>query len=158
METIENVTRAGAGRIVAAARGWIGTRFQHQGRLKRAAGHAGGVDCLGLLTGVARELDLRDRAGMPLAAHDRTDYGHIPDSSMLLQFFNTHLWYTDTAAMAEGDILLFLLDGSPRHLAIVSEKSGMPHIIHAYAQARKVVEQPLDPWWRARIHCVFRIP
>jgi hypothetical protein len=30
--------------IVACARSWIGTRFHHQGRLKKADGHKGGVD------------------------------------------------------------------------------------------------------------------
>ena len=37
--------------IVAAARGWIGTPYQHQASVKGA-----GSDCLGLLRGVWREL------------------------------------------------------------------------------------------------------
>ena len=34
--------------IVTCARSWIGTRFHHQGRLKKTQSHKGGVDCLGL--------------------------------------------------------------------------------------------------------------
>src|SRR3712207_3786304 len=37
--------------IVAAARGWIGTPYRHQGALRGV-----GCDCLGLLVGVWREL------------------------------------------------------------------------------------------------------
>ncbi len=37
--------------IVAAARGWLGTPYRHQGALKGV-----GCDCLGLLRGVWREV------------------------------------------------------------------------------------------------------
>ncbi len=40
--------------IAAASRSWIGTAFHHQGRTKKTTGHKGGVDCLGLLVGVAK--------------------------------------------------------------------------------------------------------
>ncbi len=71
--------------IVACARGWIGTRFHHQGRIKKTESHKGGVDCLGLLAGVAAELDLLGSDGMPLIAADETDYAHQPDSAAPLQ-------------------------------------------------------------------------
>jgi cell wall-associated NlpC family hydrolase len=41
--------------IVTQARGWIGTPFHHQARLKGI-----GCDCLGLCVGVALELELRE--------------------------------------------------------------------------------------------------
>ncbi len=37
--------------IVAAARGWIGTPYRHQGQVKGV-----GCDCLGLVRGVWRDL------------------------------------------------------------------------------------------------------
>ena len=52
------------------ARSWVGTRYVHQGRVKRNAHNLGGCDCLGLLVGVVRELrmlsDVRDSQGEPL--------------------------------------------------------------------------------------------
>jgi len=71
-----------AEQIVVCARGWVGTRFAHQGRRKKSAGDAGSVDCLGLLVGVADELGLM-RDGRRLADQDETHYGHYPDSARL---------------------------------------------------------------------------
>ena len=64
--------------ICQQARTWLGTPFKHQGRVKGV-----GVDCLGLLIGVAQELDLRDAQGRKLAAFDALDYGHVPDEKRL---------------------------------------------------------------------------
>lgn len=140
--------------IATAARGWLGTRFHHQGRVKRTPAHAGGVDCLGLLVGVARELNLHSRQGVPLACCDETHYPHQPDS-LKLQARLAELLYTIPASdIAPGDILLLAVDGNPQHLAIVSENG---HMIHAYAPARAVVEHRLDAWWQALITSAYRI-
>ena len=64
--------------IVAQARTWLGTRFHHQGRLKANAEHKGGVDCLGLIVEVSRELNITDKNGGLLASHDMTDYSWLP--------------------------------------------------------------------------------
>ncbi len=64
--------------IAQQARSWLGTRFHHQGRLKHNANDAGGCDCLGLLVGVAEELQLHAE-GTPVMAFDERDYGHYPD-------------------------------------------------------------------------------
>lgn len=155
METIEE-------RIITTARGWIGTRFHHQGRLKAAPGHKGGVDCLGLLIGVARELELRAADGTPLAALDTADYGHLPNGEALKAALERHLLPAD--APAPGCILLLAPDGvAPRHLGIVGAIHHSPPtthaltLIHAYAQARRVVEHRLDAWWVERVRGVYRV-
>lgn len=65
-------------RIVAEARSWIGTPFAHQGRKKGQ-----GVDCLGLLIGVAAALRLRGCDGKLLVSRDSLAYGHYPDEVAL---------------------------------------------------------------------------
>lgn len=138
-------------KIVTCARGFIGTRFHHQGRLKKTDNHKGGIDCLGLLIGVAQELNL------PFTECDETGYSHYPDTKKLRQKLASILQEIPTESMQEGDVLLLNIDGNPQHLAIVSELSHELAIIHAYAPARSVVEHVLDNWWRKQIVAVFRI-
>lgn len=149
--------------IVACARGWIGTRFHHQGRLKKTAAHKGGVDCMGLLVGVARELDLRGADGLPLSLLDETDYGHYPSPERLREGLSRVLSPIALAEMCAGDVALFEIDGDARHLAIVTEDTpggytGQLGMIHAYTPARYVVEHLLDAWWQARLVAAFRLP
>lgn len=137
--------------IIQAARGWIGTPFHHHGRVKNV-----GVDCLGLLIGVARELDLRDNQGILLAGYDALDYGHLPDEQRLYTALKQHC--KGARKLREGLIALFEIDGSARHLGIIGEFNGDLTLIHAYAPARKVVEHRLDEHWRRKIVKLFRLP
>ncbi len=137
--------------IVACARGWVGTRFHHQGRLKKSDTHKGGVDCLGLLIGVAKELDL------PFTEYDETSYSHYPDTEKLRQNLARAMQEIPIENIKIGDVLLLNVDGNPQHLAIVSELSGELAIIHAYAPARAVVEHTLDSWWMERVVAAFMI-
>lgn len=139
-------------KIVICARSFIGTRFHHQGRLKKTDSHKGGIDCLGLLIRVAQELNL------PFTKHDETSYSHYPDTQKLRQKLTNILQEISLENMRQGDVLLLNIDGNPQHLAIVSELNNEPAIIHAYAPARSVVEHVLDDWWKQRIEAVFRIP
>ena len=140
-------------RVAAAARGWLGTRCHHQGRLKKNDAHKGGVDCLGLLVGVAKELHLQSADGKPLAEFDEIHYSHSPDSKRLQAHLAQALTRISPAAIMPGDIVLLRIDDNPQHLAIVSEQG----LIHAYAPARAVVEHALDDWWRQRIEAAYRL-
>lgn len=143
--------------VVVCARGWVGTRFSHQGRLKRTTLHKGGVDCLGLLVGVAAELNLPDRLGKPFVAADMTDYSHLPDVEKLRATLCEVMEMVPFNHMQMGDVLLMDVDGRAQHLGIVSESGGVLGLIHAYAPVRGVVEHPLDAWWLARVVAVFRV-
>ncbi|MCC6489139.1 MAG: peptidase P60 [Candidatus Hydrogenedentes bacterium] len=136
--------------IVEQARAWIGTRYKHQGRVRGV-----GVDCIGLVGGVALAV------GVPNArawadARDLHTYARTPDPTLLLggcaQFFER------TPAPREGDVLLFSLQGEPRHFAIITEtRDGKPHrIVHAYAlmAVRGVCEQSL-PIARAHVLAAY---
>ncbi len=137
--------------IVACARGWLGTRFHHQGRLKKSDIHKGGVDCLGLLIGVAEELNLA------FTKYDETSYSHYPDTEKLRKNLASVMKEILIENIEIGDILLLNVDGNPQHLAIVSEIAGELAIIHAYAPARSVVEHVLDGWWMEKIVTAFRV-
>ncbi|GER07176.1 hypothetical protein GCM10007972_18040 [Iodidimonas muriae] len=130
-----------ADEIVTAARRWLGTPFHHQGRVRGV-----GVDCAGLVIGVARELDLM--------CIDVTGYGHRPDDTEMERLVRAHLTEIPLAEAGLGDVLLLLIDGRPQHLAIRTD-IGM---IHAYAPARKVVEHRIDDSWASRIVAAFRFP
>ncbi len=143
--------------IVACARSWIGTRFHHQGRLKRQAGHKGGVDCLGLLVGVAVDLRLKGRDGRDFAAADERDYSHQPDVVKLRQTLGGLLCEKSKQGLVYGDVLLLNVDGNPQHLAIVSNMAGQMGMIHAYAPAKAVVEHLLSADWYGKIVTVYRV-
>lgn len=146
--------------IVAAARGWLGTRFHHQGRLKATARQRGGVDCLGLLVGVAQELGLRSRAkgAVSLTALDNREYGHLPDGGVLREVLEAHLLPVTAGGWRAGDVLLMRFDKAPQHLAIVTDyPEGGLGIVHALATARRVVEHPLDAEWRGKVEQGYRV-
>lgn len=141
--------------IVMAARSWRGTRFAHQGRRKASAGDAGGVDCLGLLAGVAQELALVGRDGAPLHTHDVLSYSKSPDGWLLKERLSALLYEVSTPRA--GCVALFTLDAMPQHLAILSDyaPTGVLGMIHAYAPARAVVEHRLDEHWQKNIVCLY---
>ena len=143
--------------IVALARGWIGTRFRHQGRLKQCAAHRGGVDCLGLLIGVADEARLTF-AGQFASALDDTQYGHFPDAGRLRAALSHYLQSKTLDRLQPADVLLLRVDGRAQHLALASEyPGGGLAMIHAYAPARAVVEHRLDKDWLSRVEAVFAL-
>jgi cell wall-associated NlpC family hydrolase len=140
--------------IVQCARSYIGTRFHHQGRLKRTPSHKGGIDCLGLLVGVAREVNIKGRNGEMLADFDANDYPHQPDTVALRARLSMLLQKVETIMV--GDIALFDIDGAPQHMGIISECEGGLGLIHAYAPARAVVEHALDAYWQKKLVGIYR--
>ena len=143
--------------IATAARSWLGTRFHHQGRLKKTQNHKGGVDCLGLLIGVAHELQINATDGSKITAFDRTDYSHYPDTKALYKTLSSIMHSVLPETLAVGDIILLSIDDNPQHLGIVSDWHDRLGIIHAYAPAHAVVEHELDEYWRSKIVAVFRV-
>jgi NlpC/P60 family putative phage cell wall peptidase len=119
--------------IVAEARTWLGTRWQHQAYCKGVA-----TDCIGLVGGIALELGMqgaREWADDP-ALHN---YGRTPDPKVLLDGCDRLLVRIPLHTAGLGDILVMAFASEPQHFAIVSRVDPM-YLIHAYALARKVVE------------------
>ena len=124
--------------IITEARKYLGVRWQHQGR------NMAGIDCIGLVFAVAHALKL--------TTFHTANYGRIPDGTLLRQGLEQHLVQVDQPV--PGCVLLMCFDNFPQHLAIQSDIG----IIHAYAQARKVVEHRLDAVWSSRVVSAYAFP
>ena len=120
-------------KIVEAARAWLDTPFHHQARLKGV-----GVDCVGLVIGVARELAL-----VPQDL-DVLGYPRTPDGTSLMATMRQHMTEIDRAAMQPGDVIVVSFDRDPQHLAILGDyRHGGLSIIHAAGNTGRVIETRL---------------
>ena len=119
--------------VIACARSYLGTPFHHQARLKGV-----GVDCIGLVIGVARELSL-----VP-PDFDITAYPRIPDGNTLLDTARLHMTEIDRSAMQPGDVIVVSFDRLPQHFGIVGDyRHGGFSIIHSASTHGKVLETRL---------------
>ncbi len=137
-----------ADRIIAAARGWLGTPYRHQASLKGA-----GCDCLGLIRGIWRELYGPETEPVPPYA---PDWAEASGTETLRDAARRHLVEIDIGAVAPGDVLLFRWRATvpAKHAGLLTSPS---RFIHAY-DGTAVVESPLGHWWRHRIAFAFRFP
>lgn len=135
--------------VVDAARRWVGTRWRHQ-----AAERGVGTDCVGLLVGVAYELGLGD-ARPEARSVEFNGYGRSPDAALLLRAAERYLEPAEGPEV--GGVLLMRFAKLPQHFAIVSSVDPF-YIVHAYAQARRVIENRVDSVWRGRIVRHYRFP
>ena len=143
------VSRAG---IVAQARAWLGTPYQHQASLKGV-----GADCLGLVRGVWRELYGAEPEPIPPY---RPDWAEVSERETLLDGARRHFVERDPHLILPGDLVLFRMtpQACVKHAAIVSDTGETgARIIHAY-WGRSAVESWLGPWWRRRLAARFEFP
>lgn len=127
--------------VTAAARGWLGTPFHHQARVRGV-----GVDCIGLVIGTARD------AGDLLGPYDFYSYGPSPNPQVLLKEVNDNL--RRSGALREGSVLLFRIMREPQHFGIYLGPSTNT-FVHAYSVRGKVVEDVLDEVWRRRLLGIY---
>lgn len=134
--------------ILAEAREWIGTPYQHQASAKHA-----GCDCLGLVRGVWRALYGAEPEHAPAYTPDWVERNQ---AETLLAAARRHLTTRALAEAMPGDVLLFRMHGAApvKHAAILDEGE---HIIHAY-WGRAVVRSRFAPWWRSRCAAAFSFP
>jgi hypothetical protein len=144
--------------VVDCARTYIGTPFQHQGRVKGLA-----CDCVGLVYMVADELRLRDRSGNKIDKYEHVNYHAQPTDSFVHSECQRLLIEKPTEQMQTGDVLTLKMPTIPCHVAIVSRLYvGTPNecfgIIHSFSLAGKVVETILDSKTKSRTHGCFSFP
>ncbi|MBN9598511.1 MAG: C40 family peptidase [Afipia sp.] len=134
--------------IVAEARGWIGTRYRHQGSCKGV-----GCDCLGLVRGVYRNCLGREPETPPPYA---PDWAEARGEETLADAALRHLEPVAFDAISGGEVLLFRWREGfvAKHAAIATCDGTM---IHAHDGAA-VCEVALSPWWRRRLAYAFRFP
>lgn len=134
--------------ILAEARDWIGTPYQHQASAKHA-----GCDCLGLVRGVWRALYGAEPEEAPAYT---PDWAERRGAETLLGAARRQLNEAPVADARPGDVLLFRMHSAApaKHAAILDEED---HIIHAY-WGRAVVRSRFAPWWRVRAAAAFSFP
>ena len=147
----ERVSRA---LIVAAARGWIGTPYRHQGALKGV-----GCDCLGLILGVWREVQPSRSALRPdkfgAIPPYTPDWAEANGRETLAEGFRAHLMEIDPGEADAGDVVLFRWRKHlpAKHAAIMTVRDRMVHS----QQHAAVTEVPLSDWWRRRMAYAFEL-
>lgn len=138
--------------VVAAARAWIGTPYEHQASCRGA-----GADCLGLLRGLWRELVGQEpEAAPPYAA----DWSETAGREELLAAAARHFPRVPREAARIGDVVVMRMaeDAVAKHVGVLARaRQGHETLIHAYS-GHGVMESPLTPLWSRRIVAVFRFP
>ncbi len=128
--------------IVAEARAWIGTPWQHQQQTKGVA-----CDCAGLIRGIMIELGLADPDCEKWeGANKFLGYPSWPDGKMLQAACDTYMTRIERAQMQPGDAIVLITDYHPQHMGILGDyRHGGFSIIHSStaARPRRVIETRL---------------
>ena len=119
--------------VVDTARSYIGTKFVRSGRSKTA-----GVDCVGLLTVVGRDLGLDIR--------DILNYDFEPKPGVFLDIIRSQTDYHPMGSFKPGTIVLLRQSIFPMHAGIIGRDASGATVINANMRARKVIEEPIAKW------------
>ena len=135
--------------ILAEARSWVDTPYQHQGRRKSQA-----VDCIGLVMGVSYNVGLIGKPDLQWIAKNFSAYSRTPEANLLREGFSNFMPEVLISNLLPGDVVLVSMDNAPRHCAIYTEKDT---IIHAYAERGRCVENRFVHYWRKMSICAYRM-
>lgn len=140
--------------VVAEARTWVGTKYQHQQMCKGA-----GVDCGMLVGGTAIGAGVITHEFWAERFAPFQGYARMPSNGMLERVCRSFMDEKPIADMQPADVLMMRFKSEPHHLAIVADHpQGGLSIIHALAGAGEVVEHALDDKWRRRVMACFAMP
>lgn len=146
--------------VIAEARTWVGTPYVHQHELKGVA-----VDCVGLILGVGKALDIVDWTEERWAPYRA--YGRTPNPARMRRGMHEFLVPVAStedslcpAAEAKPGMIVWLQwrNSLPMHLAIVGTIEDRLTIIHAYNGAAKCVEHGFVDPWPGRVESVWKYP
>lgn len=124
--------------VVEEARTWLGTPFVHQ-----AARKVVGCDCIGLVRGIGRDLEIMDFDENDPEHQSILTYPMTPEPRRLIGALN-YFFIRVRDNFREGDVILFAIEGVPTHVAIVSSVAKGT-VIHTWRQRDKVVEMSYGP-------------
>ena len=147
MSTVAHITGE---QVVAQARAWLGTPYHHQARLRGV-----GVDCIGLLIGVCREL------GTVAPDFDVNGYPREADGITLMHEAILRMEQIERADMRYGDAVVTAFRGVPHHFGLLGDyRHGGFSIIHAYSLATpaRVLETRLMFRDSIEFAAAFRLP
>jgi NlpC/P60 family putative phage cell wall peptidase len=142
------VTAADPERVIAAARGWLGTPYHDQASVRGV-----GCDCLGLVRGVWREVVGAEP--LPLPPYGR-DWGETGAREPLAEAAREVMLEIPMTERSPGALILFRVRerAVAKHCGILVEPD---RFIHAYERTG-VVEVRLDAAWRRRLAFAFLFP
>lgn len=135
--------------LQAAARGLKDVTYRHQGRDRW------GVDCAGLVMVAAQE------AGLKLNVDFRA-YGMLPNAAKLREQVERHCTLIHEGEVGPehlrpGRLVLMAWKVMPCHMGLVTRfRDGRLGLVHAYAEAGRVVEHSIDAEWYGRMRSVWR--
>ena len=132
--------------VLRQARSCLDIPWQHQGRTRL------GVDCLGLIILVAKELGIRG------ADVDYTTYSREADPAELTRLCRHYLLPIPLAAMRPGDVVQLRDAISPCHLAFLANKGHPYSLIHAVTKWGKVVEHGFTRPWPHMVKAAYSLP
>ena len=131
--------------FVATALTWVGVPWRKIGSRRN------GVNCLGLLVGVARECDFE----MDIAEKEaEATFTASPEPGYMLRRAKEDLDIVRLKDAIPGDLLMFRFGQEPSHIAIIAGLNPL-WFVHSWRQEKKVVLTPLPSGWHPAV--VFRI-
>ena len=141
-------TPADPARVIAAARGWIGTPYHDQQSLRGV-----GCDCLGLLRGLWRELVGPEP--LPVPRYSR-DWGETGAREVLAEAARVCLVEIPPAGAAPGAVLVFRMRAGAiaKHCGVLVAPDALVHA----RERRGVIEEPFADPWRRRVAFAFLLP
>ena len=138
--------------VVTEARTWLGAPYHS------LAASRHGVDCVGLVIGVAMAIGLVPASWRP-PEYLSPEWCLHSQAERLLDAVRTSGVLHEIALLhiAEGDIVAFAWQEQPvSHLAFLSRMTPYPCILHAVQQAGRVVEHGLQGRWGTGVRRAFR--
>ncbi len=141
-------TAADPDRIIAAARGWLGTPYHDQASLRGV-----GCDCLGLARGIWREI-VGDEP-FPIPPYSR-DWGETGCREVLAEGARRMMIEIEPHDAIPGALILFRMRSGAiaKHVGILTSPN---RFIHAYERLG-VIEESLTSTWQRRIAFAFLFP
>ena len=139
---------------------WIDTPFHHQGRAKNI-----GVDCIGLIVGIAKNLDLKSEVfdatnNRQILLHelDNPNYSPLPNRMQLKDSLTNTLIEIEKGDLNVGDIILFTLNMWPQHVAIITKIQEDIFFVHASEPVGKTIFSRFDSRWQDKAIGFYRFP
>jgi NlpC/P60 family putative phage cell wall peptidase len=128
--------------VIVAARGWLNTPYHDQASVKGV-----GCDCLRLVRGVWRDLNVNEP--MPIPPYSR-DWGETGVRESLAEAARKVMPEIPVTDLPLGALILFRMrtGGVAKHCGILVAPD---RFIHAYERTG-VVEVPFDHAWRRPLH------
>ena len=95
--------------------------------------------------------------GLGLPDYDTAAYGRRPDGQGFAQHCRAAMDGLPLPEAGPGNVLVFADAAYPCHCGFLTGKHGVPHLLHAHALRRKVIEEPYAREWPLEVKFAFRV-